>query len=273
MHAVIDEDVWYFRKNFSIRQFRCPAEETVASKIAIEMILRCSHLDNKDIFSKSDPFLRISRVVESEGSVPICKTEVINNNLNPKWKPVTLSSRQFGSKENPLLIECFDFNSSGDHVLIGKLRSSIADLERLNKERTGTNLFIPSTHHRKEEKMLKGQLFVDQYCEREQFSFIDYVSSGFELNFMAIMEVGEVIQFYDSDRKFPAWGFGGSTAGAVSHCFNLNGSPRDSEVVGVEGIMEAYATALHNVTLSGPTLFGPVINTAAEMAAQDNNED
>lgn len=25
----------------------------------------------------------------------------------------------------------------------------------------------------------------------------------------AIMEVGEVIQFYDSDRKFPAWGFGG----------------------------------------------------------------
>ncbi|XP_057745346.1 protein BONZAI 3-like [Arachis stenosperma] len=270
MHAVIDEDVWYFRlpvsnrvltKNFLIRQFRCPAEETVASKIAIEMILRCSHLDNKDIFSKS--------------------TEVINNNLNPKWKPVTLSSRQFGSKENPLLIECFDFNSSGDHVLIGKLRSSIADLERLNKERTGTNLFIPSTHHRKEEKMLKGQLFVDQYCEREQFSFIDYVSSGFELNFMvavdftasngnprysdslhyidvsgqlnsyqrAIMEVGEVIQFYDSDRKFPAWGFGGSTAGAVSHCFNLNGSPRDSEVVGVEGIMEAYATALHNVTL------------------------
>ncbi|KAL1313064.1 hypothetical protein AAHE18_16G084800 [Arachis hypogaea] len=276
------------------------AEETVASKIAIEMILRCSHLDNKDIFSKSDPFLRISRVVESGGSVPICKTEVINNNLNPTWRPVTLSSRQFGSKENPLLIECFDFNSSGDHVLIGKLRSSIADLERLNKERTGTNLFIPSTHHRKEEKMLKGQLFVDQYCEKEQFSFIDYVSSGFELNFMvavdftasngnprysdslhyidvsgqlnsyqrAIMEVGEVIQFYDSDRKFPAWGFGGSTAGVVSHCFNLNGTPRDSEVVGVEGIMDAYATALHNVTLSGPTLFGPVINTAAEMAAK-----
>ncbi|KAI8543545.1 hypothetical protein RHMOL_Rhmol08G0227000 [Rhododendron molle] len=34
----------------------------------------------------------------------------------------------------------------------------------------------------------------------------------------------------------------------------------------VEGIMAAYASALHNVTLAGPTLFGQVINTAADIA-------
>lgn len=40
-----------------------------------------------------------------------------------------------------------------------------------------------------------------------------------------------MIQFYDSDRRFPAWGFGGRTPnGSVSHCFNLNGSPSDFEV-------------------------------------------
>jgi small neutral amino acid transporter SnatA (MarC family) len=39
-------------------------------------------------------------------------------------------------------------------------------------------------------------------------------------------------------------------------------------VVGVEGIMDAYSKALRRVTLSGPTLFGPVINTAAQMAAE-----
>ena len=45
------------------------------------------------------------------------------------------------------------------------------------------------------------------------------------------MEVGEVIQFYDSDRRFPAWGFGGRTIdGTVSHCFNLNGSASGIEV-------------------------------------------
>jgi len=45
------------------------------------------------------------------------------------------------------------------------------------------------------------------------------------------MEVGEVIQFYDSDKRFPAWGFGGKIPGGiVSHCFNLNGSLTSSEV-------------------------------------------
>ncbi|XP_058752914.1 protein BONZAI 3-like [Vicia villosa] len=275
------------------------AEETVAARSAVEIIFRCSHLDNKDRFSKSDPFLRISRVVETGGSVPICKTEVIDNNLNPKWKPLCLSVQQFGSKDNPLVIECFDFNSSGNHVLIGKMQKSVADLEKLYHEKKGANFVMPSKHHG-QEKVLKGQLFVDQYCEKEQFSFIDYISSGFELNFMvavdftasngnpqqpdslhyisgsgqlnsyqkAIMEVGEVIQFYDSDKRFPAWGFGGKIpGGTVSHCFNLNGNPASSEVVRVEGIMEAYASALHTVRLSGPTLFGPVINKAAQMAA------
>ncbi|KAL0005761.1 hypothetical protein SO802_013322 [Lithocarpus litseifolius] len=276
------------------------AEETVSSRSCVEMVVHCSHLDNKDLFSKSDPFLRISRIVESGGSVPICKTEVVKDNLNPIWKPLCLSIQQFGSKDNPLIIECFNFNSSGNHVLIGKLQKSVADLEKLHIERSGANLTLPSPHHG-HEKVLKGQLFVDQFCEKQQYSFLDYISSGFELNFMvavdftasngnprnpdslhyidpsgklnsyqrAIMEVGEVIQFYDSSRRFPAWGFGGRTIdGTTSHCFNLNGSTGAFEVEGVEGIMAAYARALHNVALAGPTLFGPVINTAAQIAGQ-----
>ncbi|KAF7805157.1 protein BONZAI 3 [Senna tora] len=281
------------------------AEETVNSRTAVEISFRCSNLENKDIFSKSDPFLRISRIVESGGSVPICKTEAIDNNLNPVWKPVCLGFQQFGSKDNPLIIECFDFNSSGDHVLIGKLQKSLADLEKLCNERAGVNFVVPSKRGR-HEKILKGKLFVDRYIEKEQFTFIDYISSGFELNFMvavdftasngsprspdslhyinpaghlnayqkAIMEVGEVIQFYDSNRRFPAWGFGGKTYdGTVSHCFNLNGDPGAHEVEGVEGIMSAYSRALHSVGLAGPTLFGPVIQTAAHIAAGSLSHD
>ncbi|KAG5549326.1 hypothetical protein RHGRI_014618 [Rhododendron griersonianum] len=275
------------------------AEETIASRNAVEIVFRCSHLDNKDLFSKSDPFLRISRIVESGGSIPICKTEVVNNNLNPVWKPLTLTMQQFGSKDNPLILECFDFNSSGNHVLIGKIQKSIVDLEKLHKEKIGANFILPSSRHHTHEKVLKGQLFMDRFIETKLYSFLDYMSSGFELNFMvavdftasngnphsrdslhyidptgrlnayqqAIMEVGEVIQFYDSDRRFPAWGFGGRTYdGSVSHCFDLNGSAGSFEVEGVEGIMAAYASALRNVTLAGPTLFGQVINTAADIA-------
>ncbi|KAK9293110.1 hypothetical protein L1049_021096 [Liquidambar formosana] len=274
------------------------AEETVASRKAVEMTFRCSHLENKDVFSKSDPFLRISRIVESGGSVPICKTEVVNNNLNPTWKPICLTMQQFGSKAS--FSSLYDFRFDGRIECVGKLQKSVADLEKLHREKNGLNFIKPSSRQ-SHEKVLKGQLFVDQYCEKDVYSFIDYISSGFELNFMvavdftasngnprnldslhyidpsgrlnayqqAIMEVGEVIQFYDSDRRFPAWGFGGKTYnGAVSHCFNLNGSASGSEVEGVEGIMAAYASALHNVALAGPTLFGQVINKAAEIAGQ-----
>ncbi|PPD91542.1 hypothetical protein GOBAR_DD11527 [Gossypium barbadense] len=232
------------------------AEESCLSRMAVEMKLRCSQLGNKDMFSKSDPFLRISRLTES------------------------------GKYDNPLLIECFNFNSNGNHVLIGQLHKSVSELEKLHKERSGANLVFPT--HRGQEKVLKGQLFVDQFIGKEQFSFLDYISSGFELNFMvavdftasngtprnqdslhyidpsgrlnsyqkAIIEAGEVIQFYDSDRRFPAWGFGGRYGGTLSHCFNLNGT-NAYEVEGVQGIMAAYANALHTVTLAGPTLFGP----------------
>ncbi|KAH9688581.1 protein BONZAI 3 [Citrus sinensis] len=265
------------------------AEETVASKSAVEIAFRCSHLQNVDLFSKSDPFLRISRIVESGNSVPIYKTE-----------------------ENPLIIECFDFNTSGNHVLMGfsisvisKIQKSVGDLEKLHQERTGATFMLPSTQ-RGHDKVLKSQLFVEKFVEKEQYSFLDYISSGFELNFMvavdftasngnprnpnslhyidpsgrlnsyqqAITEIGEVIQFYDSDRRFPAWGFGGKTFdGTVSHCFNLNGRAGGFEVDGVEGIMAAYASALNNVALAGPTLFGQVINTAARIAGQSLSYD
>ncbi|KAH9754606.1 protein BONZAI 3 [Citrus sinensis] len=265
------------------------AEETVASKSAVEIAFCCSHLQNVDLFSKSDPFLRISRIVESGNSVPIYKTE-----------------------ENPLIIECFDFNTSGNHVLMGfsisvisKIQKSVGDLEKLHQERTGATFILPSTQ-RGHDKVLKSQLFVEKFVEKEQYSFLDYISSGFELNFMvavdftasngnprnpnslhyidpsgrlnsyqqAITEIGEVIQFYDSDRRFPAWGFGGKTFdGTVSHCFNLNGRAGGFEVDGVEGIMAAYASALNNVALAGPTLFGQVINTAARIAGQSLSYD
>lgn len=46
-----------------------------------------------------------------------------------------------------------------------------------------------------------------------------------------------------------------------------------AQVEGVEGIMAAYAKALNNVSLAGPTLFGQVINKAAELAGQSASYD
>ncbi|MFS7949344.1 putative von Willebrand factor, type A, copine, protein BONZAI [Helianthus anomalus] len=193
-------------------------------------------------------------------------------------------------------------NNCKNFIIYSKLHTSIQDMENLHKANTGANLVFPSSRHKDHEKVLNGRLYVEGYEEKELYSFLDYISSGFELNFMvavdftasngdprkrdslhymgydssylnayqqAIMEVGEVIQVYDYDKRFPAWGFGGKLYdGSVSHCFNLSGNAGSFEVEGVQGIMGAYKNALHTVSLHGPTLFGQVINQAAEIAAQ-----
>ncbi|KAH9694191.1 protein bonzai 3 [Citrus sinensis] len=140
--------------------------------------------------------------------------------------------------------------------------------------------------------VLKSQLFVAKFVEKEQYSFLDYISSGFELNFMVAVDFTASngnprnpnslhyidpsgrLNSYQQVRRFPAWGFGGKTFdGTVSHCFNLNIRAGGFEVDGVEGIMAAYASTLKNVSLAGLTLFGQVINTAARIAGQSLSYD
>ncbi|XP_025014113.1 protein BONZAI 1 isoform X2 [Ricinus communis] len=278
------------------------AEECISSKTTTEMILRCSDLEHKDLFSRINPFLVISKTVENGNPIPVCRTEVLKNDHNPIWKPIFLNIQQVGSKDSPLVIECYNFNSNGKHDLIGELRKSLAELEKLRSSGGSENLFLPNAvGHDHHNKALKSQLYVERFSESIKYTFLDYLKGGCELNFMvaidftasngnprlpdslhyldpsarpnayqqAIMEVGEVLQFYDSDKRFPAWGFGARPIdGPVSHCFNLNGSNNHCEVEGIQGIMMAYTSALFNVSLAGPTLFGPVINTAALIASQ-----
>ncbi|PHU18359.1 Protein BONZAI 3 [Capsicum chinense] len=201
----------HVRKNLG--EITIHAEEIVTSRTAVEMTLRCTNLENKDLFLKNDPFLRISRIIETGGSVPICKTEVVDNNLNP------IGVMKSGFDLNFMVV--VDFTASNGNP------------------RSPDSLYYidPSGHLNVYQK--------------------------------AIMEVGDIIQFYDSDKLFPAWGFGGkANSGTVSHCFNLNGSSGASEVECVEGIMDAYSSALKNFTLFGPTLFGHVVNKASEIAVE-----
>lgn len=45
-----------------------------------------------------DPFLVISKIVESGMPIPVCKTEVLKNEIKPTWKSVFLNIQQVGSK-------------------------------------------------------------------------------------------------------------------------------------------------------------------------------
>ncbi len=79
--------------------------------------------------------------------------------------------------------------------------------------------------------------------------------------------MGLVLESYDKDRNYPTYGFGAilPPASNVSHCFPLNGNFSNPEVPGIRGILEAYRHTLSTVRLSGPTLFAPIINAAAQV--------
>eukprot|EP00347_Sterkiella_histriomuscorum_P013311 403365203 len=75
----------------------------------------------------------------------------------------------------------------------------------------------------------------------------------------AIHAVGSILEYYDNDRLFPVYGFGGIAKflgqTKTSHCFPLNGNHEQPEVCGVQGIMDVYRKTLPQIELSGPTYY------------------
>lgn len=64
----------------------------------------------------------------------------------------------------------------------------------------------------------------------------------------------------DSDKLFPAYGFGAKLSdGRVHHMFNLNGQ-HDPHCHGIAGVMAAYNQAIQAVTLCVALLHPPFAN-------------
>ena len=83
----------------------------------------------------------------------------------------------------------------------------------------------------------------------------------------AIQSVGNILQYYDSDKQIPVLGYGAHIPGHdnTSHCFALNGNIFDPEVDGLAGVVDAYKKAIKTVSLGGPTNFAPIMKTINEM--------
>lgn len=83
----------------------------------------------------------------------------------------------------------------------------------------------------------------------------------------AIFAVGSILAKYDSDQRFPVWGFGAKYNNVVRHCFQCG---TEVEVEGVQGIMDAYRGVFRTpLTMSYPTKFTEVISTAASYARHE----
>jgi hypothetical protein len=86
----------------------------------------------------------------------------------------------------------------------------------------------------------------------------------------AIKIIGNVLAEYDSDQRFPVFGYGararnedGSLGEEAMDFFELN---EGEEVEGIDGILQAYKEVFPKIALSGPTNFTSLIRNAAEIA-------
>jgi hypothetical protein len=135
---------------------------------------------------------------------------------------------------------------------------------------------------------------------REQPSFVDYLTGGCQIHLTvaidftssngnpiekgslhyyredeqemndyqkAIVAVGHILAPYDSDFKFPVWGFGATYNYEQNDCFQCG---EVEEVSGIDGILEAYRNTFRTGFGMGKnTVITKVIRTAAEHALFD----
>merc|ERR1712168_495267 len=280
------------------------AEEMNACKEEVTLQFSGRKLDRKDFFGKSDPFLQFYRTNEDGSLTVVHKTEVIKHNLNPTWKPFTISVRSFcnGDYDRCIKVECFDWNQNGSHNFIGEFAVTLRELT--GKSNIEYDCINPKKKAKKKSYKNSGKIFVMTCRVEKVHTFLDYIKGGHQINCViaidftasngdprqmsslhynnpyrenlyqsALRAVGEILQEYDSDKLFPALGFGARFPdGTISHEFSLNGNPASPVCSGIDGVMSAYAQAINSVQLYGPTNFAPCINHVARLAAQEPNE-
>ena len=130
---VIKSKISYHNPNLKRGTLVMCAEELAMNREQVVLQLVAYHLDKKDFFGKSDPFVVISKSTESGDYVVVHKTEVIKNTLNPVWSAFAVPVRSLcnGDYERTLKLEVWDWNRSGSHELIG---TTFAALRRLIDE-------------------------------------------------------------------------------------------------------------------------------------------
>uniref|UniRef100_A0A9J8A7N9 Copine Va n=2 Tax=Cyprinus carpio TaxID=7962 RepID=A0A9J8A7N9_CYPCA len=282
------------------------AEELGNCRDCATMQFCANKLDKKDFFGRSDPFMMFYRSNE-DGTFTIChKTEVVKNTLNPVWQPFTIPVRALcnGDYDRSIKVEVYDWDRDGSHDFIGEFTTSYRELSRGQSQFNVYEMWFVLICWCKPSVLCCSitQVTLLSFLVEAEHTFLDYIKAGYGRKYtqspswnpsqstslhymnpyqmnayaMALKAVGEIIQDYDSDKMFPALGFGAKIPpdGRVSHEFPLNGNVDNPYCNGMEGILEAYHESLKTVQLYGPTNFAPVINHVARYAAavQDGSQ-
>ena len=282
-------------------------QKTGDSKMEYFFQMNGRKVKNVEWFSKSDPFLKFYRPVQSSAaseplSVPshqwimVYESEFHKDNLNPKFRPFTISSSRlcYGDANCPIKVEIWDNSKRGHHRIISTGYFRIGQLLR-------RELSTIETYDHKPK--FAGYLDIQQFNCRRIYSLAEYLRGGLQLSLYAAIDftgsngaahssnslhylnpngmnqyqaalsaVGSILEMYDSDKQIPVYGYGARCPAlnihTTSHCFPLTGDPSQPFVEGVQGMFNVYQSVLPSIVMSGPTNFCPVIQQASQAVSQ-----
>ncbi|XP_059848668.1 copine-2 isoform X2 [Hypanus sabinus] len=278
--------------------------QEISDNRVITLSMAGKNLDKKDLFGKSDPYLEFYKQEEDGKWMLVHRTEVIKNTLDPVWKPFSmpLVSLCDGHVDKNIKILCYDYDNDGGHDFIGECETTVTKMSEAGDSGEVELECINSKKQKKKKTYKNSGIIVIKSCKIiRNYSFLDYILGGCQLMFTvgidftasngnprdasslhyinsmesneylaAIWAVGQIIQDYDSDKMFPALGFGAQLPPdwKVSHEFAINFNPTNPFCSGVEGIVQAYTACLPHVRFYGPTNFAPIVNHVARFASQ-----
>uniref|UniRef100_A0A8C0JDE6 Copine 3 n=1 Tax=Chelonoidis abingdonii TaxID=106734 RepID=A0A8C0JDE6_CHEAB len=226
-----------------------------------------------------------------KGSITITAEEVKDNRV----VLFEIEARKLDNK-----VVCYDYDNDGSHDLIGSFLTTMSKLKEASRSSPAEFECINEKKRQKKKSYKNSGVVSVKHCEIiVECTFLDYIMGGCQLNFTvgidftgsngdprspdslhfispngvneyltAIWSVGMVIQDYDADKMFPAFGFGAQIPPSfqVSHEFPLNFNPSNPFCTGIQGIIDAYRACLPQIKLYGPTNFSPIINHVAKFA-------
>ncbi|XP_059176110.1 copine-3-like [Physella acuta] len=284
------------------------ADEVKEGGEVAQIMFKAKKLDNKDFMGKSDPYLEIQKPTVDGGWQVIHRTEVVKNNLNPSWRPISIPVHSLcgGNKQQQIKIDCYDWDSDGSNDYIGGFTTTLEEMMKSSAGEISFPCINPSKKAKKKSYTNSGVIFVTSCQIVKEHTFLEFIFGGMQINFTvgidftasngnpsqstslhyinpyapneymsAIRAVGDVCQDYDTDKLFPALGFGAiiPPATQVSHEFAINFNAQNPFCAGIDGVLAAYTNCIQYVQLYGPTIVSPIINHVAKFASAAQMEE
>ncbi|VIO87476.1 Uncharacterized protein BM_BM1879 [Brugia malayi] len=235
-----------------------------------------------------DAYFVMYLVPEDAPKLLLHKSEAIAEK-NPVWKTflIPISHFSFASASCSIEIDVYNYNVNREDKLIGKCTTSF---DQLMRGIGALNAYKLSSIEGKKKRNTSVEL-VD-ILHVASSSFIDYLKAGTQIHFSvavdftasngnpldpsslhyihphkfnpymtALNAVTSVIGKYNRHGRIAALGFGAQIPPdyKVSHLFFLNGDVKDPHVDGIDGVLNAYRSALLSLRPYAPTDYSEVI--------------